>query len=79
MTDAVLERGWELLTHNWEQGELLSSFAHDPAKEREIVLASLRQFEKFTGRKSKGWLSSSLRLPLLVPFKCHQRMPHRQL
>jgi allantoinase len=61
MTDAVLERGWELLTHNWEQGELLSSFAHDPAKEREIVMASLRQFEKFTGRKSKGWLSSSLR------------------
>lgn len=61
MTDAVLERGWELLTHNWEQGELLTSFAGDPAKEREIVLRSLEQFEKFTGRKSKGWLSSSLR------------------
>ena len=27
MTDAVLERGWELLTHNWEQGELLTNFA----------------------------------------------------
>lgn len=61
MTDAVLERGWELLTHNWEQGELLSSFAHEPAKERDIILRSLDQFEKFTGRKSKGWLSSSLR------------------
>lgn len=61
MTDAVLERGWELLTHNWEQGELLTSFAGDPAKEREIVLRSLEQFEKYTGRKSKGWLSSSLR------------------
>ena len=46
MTDAVLERGWELLTHNWEQGELLSSFAHDPSKERAIVLRSLEQFEK---------------------------------
>lgn len=61
MTDAVLERGWELLAHNWEQGELLSSFSKDPAKEREIVLRSLAQFEKFTGRRAKGWLSSSLR------------------
>ena len=61
MTDAVLERGWELLTHNWEQGELLSNFAHDPEKERNIILASLAEFEKHAGRKSKGWLSSSLR------------------
>jgi peptidoglycan/xylan/chitin deacetylase (PgdA/CDA1 family) len=61
MTDAVLERGWELLAHNWEQGELLTDFAKDPAREREIVLKSLEQFEKFTGRRAKGWLSSSLR------------------
>jgi peptidoglycan/xylan/chitin deacetylase (PgdA/CDA1 family) len=61
MTDAVLQRGWELLAHNWEQGELLTTFAKDPAKEREIVLRSLDQFERFTGRKAKGWLSSSLR------------------
>lgn len=61
MTDAVLSRGWELLAHNWEQGELLTSFAQDPAKERDIVLRSLDQFERHTGRKSKGWLSSSLR------------------
>ena len=61
MTDAVLERGWELLTHNWEQGELLTDFAKDPDKERDIILRSLAQFEKFTGRRSKGWLSSSLR------------------
>lgn len=61
MTDAVLERGWELLAHNWEQGELLTDFAKDPLKEREIILRTLDHFEKFTGRKSKGWLSSSLR------------------
>ncbi len=61
MTDAVLARGWELLTHNWEQGELLTDFAKDPAKEREIVLRTLAEFEAQTGRKSKGWLSSSLR------------------
>jgi allantoinase len=61
MVDAVLERGWELLAHNWEQGELLTDFAKDPAKEREIILRTLHQYEKFTGRKAKGWLSSSLR------------------
>ena len=68
MTDAVLKRGWELLTHNWEQGELLTNFSGDPAKEREIVLRTLDQFEKFTGRKSKGWLSSSLNMaaPIIV-------------
>lgn len=61
MTDAVLERGWELLAHNWEQGELLTNFNGDPEKERDIILRSLAQFETFTGRKAKGWLSSSLR------------------
>lgn len=61
MTDAALERGWELLAHNWEQGELLTDFAKDPAREREVVLRTLDQFEKYTGRKAKGWLSSSLR------------------
>ena len=61
MTDAVIERGWELLAHNWEQGELLSNFAKDPVKEREIVLRTLDQYERYVGRKAKGWLSSSLR------------------
>jgi peptidoglycan/xylan/chitin deacetylase (PgdA/CDA1 family) len=61
MTDAVLERGWELFTHNWEQGELLSDYALDPAKEREVVQRTLDAFELYTGYKSKGWLSSSLR------------------
>jgi peptidoglycan/xylan/chitin deacetylase (PgdA/CDA1 family) len=67
MVDACLERGWELLAHNWEQGELLTDFAHDPAREREIVLRSLAQYEKYTGRKAKGWLSSSLRGTLQTP------------
>lgn len=61
MTDAVLERGWELLAHNWEQGELLTGFADDPQAERDIILRSLAQYEKYTGRAAKGWLSSSLR------------------
>jgi peptidoglycan/xylan/chitin deacetylase (PgdA/CDA1 family) len=61
MVQACLDRGWELLAHNWEQGELLTDFHGDPAKEREIVLASLAKYEAETGRKAKGWLSSSLR------------------
>lgn len=61
MTDAVLERGWELLAHNWEQGELLTNYAQDPAKEREVVLRTLDQYERYVGRRAKGWLSSSLR------------------
>ena len=61
MTDAVLERGWELLAHNWEQGELLTDFAKDPVKEREVVLRTLDAYEEHVGRRAKGWLSSSLR------------------
>jgi len=64
MTDAILSRGWELLAHNWEQGELLTDYAKDPAKEREVVLRTLDAFEKHVGRKAKGWLSSSLRSTL---------------
>lgn len=64
MTDAALERGWELLAHNWEQGELLTDFAKDPAKEREVVLRTLDAYEQHTGRNAKGWLSSSLRSTL---------------
>jgi peptidoglycan/xylan/chitin deacetylase (PgdA/CDA1 family) len=61
MTDAALERGWELLAHNWEQGELLTDYAHEPEREREIVLRTLDAYEKHTGRRPRGWLSSSLR------------------
>lgn len=61
MVQAALDRGWELLAHNWEQGELLSDYAGDPAKERDIVLRTLAKYEAEVGRKAKGWLSSSLR------------------
>ena len=61
MVQAVIDRGWELLAHNWEQGELLSDYSTDPAKEREIVLRTLAKYEAETGRKALGWLSSSLR------------------
>lgn len=61
MVDACLERGWELLAHNFEQGELLTNYAHDPAAERDVILRSIETYERYVGRRPKGWLSSSLR------------------
>lgn len=61
MTDAAISRGWELLAHNYEQGELLTRYAHDPAAEREVIQRSIETFERHVGRRPVGWLSSSLR------------------
>jgi peptidoglycan/xylan/chitin deacetylase (PgdA/CDA1 family) len=61
MVDAALERGCEILAHNYEQGELLTNYAQDPAREREVVLRTLEVYEKTVGRRAAGWLSSSLR------------------
>jgi peptidoglycan/xylan/chitin deacetylase (PgdA/CDA1 family) len=61
MTDAVLERGWELLAHNWEQGELLTDLAGKPEDERAVITRTLAAYERHVGRKAAGWLSSSLR------------------
>ncbi|MFY8092652.1 MAG: hypothetical protein ACOVN0_04120 [Niveispirillum sp.] len=61
MVDACLERGWELLAHNYEQGELLTNFAKEPARERDIILRSIEMYERHVGRRPLGWLSSSLR------------------
>jgi allantoinase len=65
--DACLERGWELLAHNYEQGELLTDFAGDPEAEREVIARSIAIYEQHTGRRPAGWLSSSLRGTLETP------------
>lgn len=61
MLDAALARGCEILAHNYEQGELLTNFARDPARERDVIERSLAVYEQSVGRKARGWLSSSLR------------------
>lgn len=61
MLDAALERGCEIVAHNYEQGELLTDYMFDPDKERDVVLRTLDVYEEAVGRKAKGWLSSSLR------------------
>ena len=67
MIDACLERGWELIAHNYEQGELLSDFAKDIDKERDIIGRTVSLYEEHTGRSPTGWLSSSLRGTLNTP------------
>ena len=61
MVDAAVQRGCEILAHNYEQGELLTDFAQDPRREREVILKTLDVYEQTIGRRAKGWLSSSLR------------------
>ncbi len=67
MVKACLDRGWELLAHNFEQGELLTDFAQDPDREREVLGRTIAAYTKHVGRAPKGWLSSSLRGTLETP------------
>ena len=59
--DAVLERGWELVAHNYEQGDLLTNYQFDRAAEAELIGKTLDVYEKVVGKPARGWLSSSLR------------------
>ena len=67
MVDACLERGWELIAHNYEQGELLTDFHDNIAAERDIIRRSIDIYERHVGRRPKVWLSSSLRGTLNTP------------
>jgi len=59
--DAVNERGWELVPHNWAQNDILTAYAHEPEKEREVIRRVLDVYQETVGRPARGWLSSSLR------------------
>lgn len=61
IAEEAMRLGFELVAHNYEQGELLTRYSADEAKEREVILATLRTYEQVVGRKARGWLSSSLR------------------
>ena len=61
LIEAITSRGWELVAHNYEQGELLTDLAHDPEAERAVIKATLDTYEKAVGKPARGWLSSSLR------------------
>ena len=59
--EAAKKRGWELVAHNYEQGDLLTNYHQDREAERGLIRETLSVYEKVVGRKAKGWLSSSLR------------------
>jgi hypothetical protein len=61
IVEAANERGWEILAHNYEQGELLTDHSGDIDSEREVIRNTLDVYEKTFQRPAKGWLSSSLR------------------
>jgi allantoinase len=65
--DAVNERGWEILAHNYAQTDILSSYAHQPEKERDVIRRTLDVYEQTVGRPAKGWLSSSIRCTPRTP------------
>jgi allantoinase len=59
--EAALKHGFELVPHNYEQGELLCHLQHAPDEERRIIGETLKVYRAATGREPQGWLSSSLR------------------
>ena len=64
VVDAAIERGWEIVPHNYVQDELLTDYMFDEAKERDVIRRTLDIYERTVGKPAKGWLSSSLRSTL---------------
>jgi peptidoglycan/xylan/chitin deacetylase (PgdA/CDA1 family) len=65
--DAMKERGWELVPHNWAQNDLLTYYAHNPEQERAVIRKTLDQYEAVVGKPAKAWLSSAIRGTLHTP------------
>lgn len=61
IVDYVNGKGWEIVAHNYEQGELLHRYALQEGKERSVIERTLEVYRRVVGRDAKGWLSSSLR------------------
>jgi len=59
--DAANERGFELVAHNYEQGDLLTNYHFDKEAEKKLIQEALRVYKDTVGRPARGWLSSSLR------------------
>jgi len=61
IVDAVRERGFEIVPHNWAQNDILTAYAHQPDREREVIARTLAEYQQVVGRPAKAWLSSALR------------------
>jgi peptidoglycan/xylan/chitin deacetylase (PgdA/CDA1 family) len=67
IVDAVNERGWELVPHNWAQNDLLTYYTDDPKAEREVIKRTLDKYLEVVGRPAKAWLSSAIRGTVHTP------------
>ena len=67
IVDAVNQRGWELVPHNWAQNDLLTDYAGKPESERAVIKRTLEQYMRAIGRPAKAWLSSALRGTVYTP------------
>ena len=67
IVDAVNQRGWELVPHNWAQNDLLTYYAGKPELERAVIKRTLEQYVRAIGRPAKAWLSSALRGTVYTP------------
>ena len=67
IVDAVNQRGWELVPHNWAQNDLLTYYAGKPDLERAVIKRTLEQYVQTIGRPAKAWLSSALRATVYTP------------
>lgn len=61
IVEAVQERGWEIVPHNWAQNEVLTDFAYEPEAERDVISRTLDTYERVVGRRAKAWLSTGMR------------------
>jgi len=67
IVDAVNQRGWELVPHNWAQNDLLTDYTGKPELERAVIKRTLEQYVHAIGRPAKAWLSSALRGTVYTP------------
>ena len=69
---AAAKRGFELIAHNYIQTEFMINYRDDRDKEREVIQRVLDLIEKTTGKRPKGWLSSSLRCTVNTSDICKE-------
>lgn len=59
IVQAVLERGWELLAHNYVFTDMLNDYSSDPDAERAYLRSALASYQEVVGKPARGWLSSA--------------------
>ncbi len=57
----AIDKGWEIVAHNYVQTDLLSNYQFDIEGERRVIRETLRVYREVVGKPARGWLSCSLR------------------